>query len=144
MIGFTKKLAKRNMLFKAVKQKQWNTLGTEITEIISTVWSSVWNKFAQASHSKSWNCTSCFGYYKHDKKIRVEQVSWSHLFSLEKTFKRFPHKIFVIILRDIISSSTLLFMQGNPFRILESECPLTLSQSWHMMKNQKFSYSSQR
>ena len=41
------------MLFKAVKQKQWNTLGTEITEIISTAWSSVWNKFAQASYSKS-------------------------------------------------------------------------------------------
>ena len=34
-----------------------------------------------------------------------------------------------------------------PFRIysrLKSECPLTLSQSWHMMKNQNFSYSSQR
>ena len=31
-----------------------------------------------------------------------------------------------------------------PVGILKSECPLTLSQSWHMMKNQNFSYSSQR
>ena len=29
-------------------------------------------------------------------------------------------------------------------RAIKSECPLTLSQSWHMMKNQNFSYSSQR
>ena len=27
---------------------------------------------------------------------------------------------------------------------IKSECPLSSSQSWHMMKNQNFSYSSQR
>ena len=28
--------------------------------------------------------------------------------------------------------------------VFKSECPLSLSQSWHMIKNQNFSYSSQR
>ena len=34
--------------------------------------------------------------------------------------------------------------QAIPGSAFKSECPLIPSQSWHMMKNQNFSYSSQR
>ena len=40
-----------------------------------------------------------------------------------------------------INSAQALFDLLEAFK---SECPLSSSQSWHMMKNKNFSYSSQR
>ena len=46
--------------------------------------------------------------------------------------------------REIKIDGKSVFYKRYLSQGIKSECPLTLSQSWHMMKNQNFSDSSQR
>ena len=69
---------------------------------------------------------------------------WIFLLStlIEETSKQW-----VLLLRDpqtcieVEGKQNSLSPEGT---VIKRECPLKPSQSWHMMKNQKFSYSAQR
>ena len=71
-------------------------------------------------------------------KTFFDCISSNHCIRYLKSFKNFVTDILVVSQLDMLSAVK------KTKKMIKRECPLSLSQAWHMMKNQNFSYSSQR